>query len=69
MIETYPKSVPPTIFWTIGWAKTGRIRLKLWSVLVGSDPCVYVRVVVYSPVGVAIKFSQCHERKPNNQIW
>jgi hypothetical protein len=44
-VRTYPKSDPPTIFWTIGWARTGRMKSRESSVLVGRLVCVYDKVV------------------------
>jgi hypothetical protein len=48
-IYKYPRADPPTIFWTIGAARMGRIKSRLASVLVGSPGCENVRVVGYSP--------------------
>lgn len=33
----YPRTLPPTIFCTIGFAKMGRIKLRLLSVEMGTS--------------------------------
>jgi hypothetical protein len=44
-MTSYPRTLPPTIFCTIGFAKMGRIKLRLLSVEMGTSVWVYVSVV------------------------